>query len=308
MLNGSSESTNAPATDTVAGALSRSAQEEAVPDRLIIGCGNLLRGDDALGPRVIRRLWERGFGDRVRLSDGGTAGMNVAFDMRGMREVVIIDACRTGAAPGTLFEIPGAEVETPPLEAVNLHNFRWDHALSFGKWLLKAEYPSSITVFLVEAVQFEPGAELSPAVEAAMETLVERLERRFPATSGTESEMTDVELTESGSLHIDGTFADRRLRAGLVLFDMRNGELVLRPIHHGAVGGFLLKQRNARGDRSVLVKERLIGAPRPGIYRARWDVPRGELRVPLERGPLAAAGIGIDATADTPRSPYGSSS
>ena len=29
-------------------------------DTLIIGCGNLLRGDDATGPVLIRRMWEEG--------------------------------------------------------------------------------------------------------------------------------------------------------------------------------------------------------------------------------------------------------
>ena len=45
---------------------------------LIIGCGNLLRGDDGVGPILIRRLWEI---DRlpphIRLADGGTGGMDV---------------------------------------------------------------------------------------------------------------------------------------------------------------------------------------------------------------------------------------
>ncbi|EUA52037.1 hydrogenase maturation protease family protein [Mycobacterium xenopi 3993] len=49
---------------------------------LIIGCGNLLRGDDGVGPIMVRHLWERGMPDGVRLVDGGTAGMDVAFQMR----------------------------------------------------------------------------------------------------------------------------------------------------------------------------------------------------------------------------------
>lgn len=47
-------------------------------DTLIIGCGNLLRGDDGVGPILIRRLWEIGLPEGVRVADGGTAGMDVA--------------------------------------------------------------------------------------------------------------------------------------------------------------------------------------------------------------------------------------
>ncbi|HMZ79592.1 MAG TPA: hydrogenase maturation protease, partial [Acidobacteriota bacterium] len=57
---------------------------------LIIGCGNLLRGDDAVGPILIRHLWEIGLPAGVRCADGGTAGMDVAFQMRGADQVIIV--------------------------------------------------------------------------------------------------------------------------------------------------------------------------------------------------------------------------
>ena len=63
---------------------------------LVVGCGNLLRGDDGVGPVLVRHLWERGVPDGARLVDGGTAGMDVAFQMRGAAAVVIIDAFRNG--------------------------------------------------------------------------------------------------------------------------------------------------------------------------------------------------------------------
>jgi len=146
---------------------------------VIIGCGNLLRGDDGVGPLLIRRLWELGPPPGVRLADGGTAGMDVAFQMEGATDVIIVDACRTGAPPGTIFEVPGEEVETPPLTAINLHNFRWDHAIAFGRWLLKERFPQKVTVFLIEAQRLEPGMGLSPAVQAAMERLAADLMRRL---------------------------------------------------------------------------------------------------------------------------------
>lgn len=30
---------------------------------LVIGCGNLLRGDDGVGPVLVRHLWDRGMPD-----------------------------------------------------------------------------------------------------------------------------------------------------------------------------------------------------------------------------------------------------
>lgn len=145
----------------------------------IIGCGNLLRGDDAVGPLLVRRLWETDLASRVRLVDGGTAGMDVAFQMEGASEVVLVDACRTGAAPGTLYEVPGEEVEIPPLTGTNLHAFRWDQALAFGRWLLKDRFPPKVTVFLIEAEQVEPGAALSSSVSQTLERLIGILVTRY---------------------------------------------------------------------------------------------------------------------------------
>ena len=145
-------------------------------DTLIIGCGNILRGDDATGPVLIRRMWERGLPDGVHCADGGTGGMDVAFQMRGVPHVILVDACQSESDPGAIFEVPGEEVEQlPPVDGINLHAFRWDHAIAFGRWLLKDDYPEKITVYLIEGVDFEVGEGLSPAVDAAIDKLVEKL-------------------------------------------------------------------------------------------------------------------------------------
>ena len=145
-------------------------------DTLVVGCGNLLRGDDAVGPILVRVMHEMGLPPGVRLADGGTAGMDVAFNMRGADHVIIVDACRTGSEPGTLFKVPGEELENlPPLTGINLHAFRWDHALAFGRWLLKEDYPPQVTVYLIEAGSLEHGADLTPPVRATMKTLAHRL-------------------------------------------------------------------------------------------------------------------------------------
>jgi len=145
----------------------------------IVGCGNLLRSDDGVGPLLIRKLWDLGVPPGIRLADGGTAGMDVVFQIGDAEEVIIIDACQTGAEPGTIYEVPGEEVETPPPAGINLHSFRWDHAISVGRWLLKDRFPKKVTVFLIEAENLEPGFGLSPTVEAAMERLAKELIRRL---------------------------------------------------------------------------------------------------------------------------------
>ncbi len=151
---------------------------------LVVGCGNLLRGDDAVGPLVIRRLWDGGLPPGVRCADGGTGGMDMAFQMRGVSHVILVDACASGSTPGTIFEVPGAALEQlPPLSGIHLHAFRWDHALAFARWLLKEDYPRRVTVYLIEGQCFDLGESLSAPVRAAMERLADRLMAQLRAAS-----------------------------------------------------------------------------------------------------------------------------
>ena len=76
-----------------------------------------------------------------------------------------------------MYRVPGEELEDlPPLDGIHTHQFRWDHALSFGRWLLGDDYPSDIVVYLIEAAQVEPGAPLSAPVDEAMHRVADMIE------------------------------------------------------------------------------------------------------------------------------------
>jgi hydrogenase maturation protease len=144
-------------------------------DTLVVGCGNLLRGDDALGPVLVRMLADRDLPDGVRLIDGGTAGMDVAFAMRGARRVIVVDASQVGVEPGTVHRVPGEALADLRPPQGNLHRFRWDQALGFAQWLLKDAYPDDVTVYLVEGARFDTGAALSDVVSRAAEQVVDAI-------------------------------------------------------------------------------------------------------------------------------------
>lgn len=148
-------------------------------DVLVIGCGNLLRGDDAAGPELVRRLRERGLPAGVRCIDAGTGGIDAVLQMRGAGEVVLVDACRSGAEPGTVHEAPATAVARTPRAGIDVHSVRWDHALALAGGLFGDDIPRRITACLVEAASFEPGEPLSPAVDRAIDGLAERLRARF---------------------------------------------------------------------------------------------------------------------------------
>lgn len=264
---------------------------------LVIGCGNILRGDDAVGPVLIRTLFTRGVPAGVRIVDGGTAGMDVAFGMRGAQRVVIVDAAATGAEPGTIYRVPAEELtELPPIDGLHTHNFRWDHALSFSEWLLGPLKPTDITVFLVEAGQLEPGTELSPPVAAGMETVMDLIEREFYPDPPVVEEgalhpsRNHVELTSAGYLHLPADLAAHHFPADVCVARRDDGDLELMPLIGAANGGLVLKQRNMAGDRSLLISEVLGFAALAGTFEVQWDETRGALRILLSSGESGRAG------------------
>lgn len=69
----------------------------------VLGIGNVLLGDDAVGPYVVALLaagWK--FPDDLALLDAGTPGIDLADYLAGRRFVVLIDSVKSGEEPGTL--------------------------------------------------------------------------------------------------------------------------------------------------------------------------------------------------------------
>lgn len=156
------------------------------PAVLVIGCGNVLRGDDGVGPEVVRRLAGLSL-PRVCCVDAGMSGVDVVLAMRGRDEVVIVDACRSGAPAGTIRELDigstgGHALSTPA--GLAIHAFRWDHAVALARSLLRDAFPLRVTAVLVEGARFEHGDGLSAATESAVGEVVARLVARFGAGTG----------------------------------------------------------------------------------------------------------------------------
>jgi hydrogenase maturation protease len=142
---------------------------------LVIGCGNRLCGDDAVGPELIRRLKALGLPAGVRCLDAATDGIAVIEAMRNVPRIFLVDACASGAEPGTILELTEADLETLPPGRVSVHAIRWNHALVLARPLLGPEYPADVAIRLIAGDSFEPGDALSPAVAEAVERLAEKI-------------------------------------------------------------------------------------------------------------------------------------
>ena len=105
--------------------------EDAVPDFcrnpvLILGCGNVLFGDDGFGCALAEHLQTHfDVPESVCLADAGTGVRKLLFTLclspvRPQR-LLIMDAIDVGRAPGDWFEIDPAEIPVVKLDDFSMH-------------------------------------------------------------------------------------------------------------------------------------------------------------------------------------------
>jgi len=137
--------------------------------RVVIGVGNPDRGDDGAGPAVARVLSARvPPGVTVTHAHGEPTSLMAAW--ADADAVFIIDACTSGAEPGTITRFVAHEAPLPEyFQALSTHGFGLGAAIEFARAL--DALPKSVVVYGVEAMSFEPCSALSPAVASAVETV-----------------------------------------------------------------------------------------------------------------------------------------
>lgn len=145
------------------------------PRVLVVAFGNPLMGDDGVGPAVLEQLRQGPVPPWVRLEEGGTDATCLLRLWRGEEMVILVDATRLGAAPGTVHSLSLEELlalrQTP----------QHAHALSLPSclaWVLLARpelAKAQVRLVGVEPAAVSPCAGLSPAVAAVLPQLVRQV-------------------------------------------------------------------------------------------------------------------------------------
>ena len=134
---------------------------------LVLGVGNPLMRDDGVGPRVIELLRSGfTFPQHVDVVDAGTMSFMILDLLRGVDELIIIDAVRdTGERPGTVFRMTPEEI-APNQVPHSLHDMRLVDVLQAAE--LMGSMPNTIAFGVqIETIE-EWVLELSALVDAAV--------------------------------------------------------------------------------------------------------------------------------------------
>jgi hydrogenase maturation protease len=153
---------------------------------LLIGVGNDLRGDDRVGLVLARAIRAQKL-PRVRVVE--CSGDITAWfsHWSGADTVVMIDAVVSGARPGTLHRLDVSEAPLPASQRSPSSS----HILDVGQIVELARalhrLPAHLLIFGIEGEQFEQGADLSPAVQAALPGAVAAIKKTLHQFTESES-------------------------------------------------------------------------------------------------------------------------
>lgn len=154
--------------------------EPPVGRTLVLGLGSPLQGDDGVGPAALARLCERYTpDDGVEPVDGGTDGLALLPRLEDAERVLVIDAVRSGAPPGTRIVLRGDEVPRRLAARLSPHEIDLAEVLALAE--LRGRRPRELVVLGIEPERVEMRAELSPAVAASLDPLVEDVRAQLEA-------------------------------------------------------------------------------------------------------------------------------
>lgn len=144
---------------------------------LVVGLGNPLMTDDGVGLAALARLRAGWLFHGVELVDGGTWGMNLLPVIEDTERLVLLDAIRVGAAPGTLTVLEREQLPRLFAHKLSPHQIDLSEVLALAE--LRGRLPPVTVAFGIEPQAVEMGVGLTPTVDARIDDLVEAVVERL---------------------------------------------------------------------------------------------------------------------------------
>jgi len=140
---------------------------------LILGLGNILLSDEGVGVHVVHLLRERYQFPQVEVLDGGTLALDLLPYVEDTDRLLIVDAVQMDAPPGTVARLAGEEVPAVLNLKYSPHQMGVSDLLAAARLL--GRYPAELVLWGIQPASLDVGLELSPAVAAQVETVVQNV-------------------------------------------------------------------------------------------------------------------------------------
>lgn len=141
-------------------------------DVVVIGVGNRWRRDDAAGLEVVAALRDRADDSVVLVeSDGEPTRLLDAFALA--PRVIMTDAVVTGGEPGTVHRFTDEQLPDGMGIGQSSHLVQLYETIALGKLLDKL--PNGLVLIGIEAIDFDNGEGMTPAVAAGVTAATETI-------------------------------------------------------------------------------------------------------------------------------------
>jgi hydrogenase maturation protease len=173
---------------------------ERVP-LLVLGLGNVLLEDDGVGGAAVSLMRERFTAPRgVQVLDGGTLGLSLLPYLDMADAVILVDAVRAEAAPGSLVRLDGDDVAPAVATRLSPHQVGVADLLDGARWLER--YPKHVVLLGLVPASMNLAVGLSPQVRAALPVLIDRIVQEADAL-GFAFEPRDADEPPRCDRHVD---------------------------------------------------------------------------------------------------------
>ncbi len=135
---------------------------------LIGGIGNVLLGDDSIGPYVVRILESTyAFDESVEIIDLGTPALDLTHQIVGLKALILVDSVASDDPAGTLALYTKEEIlQDTPAQRLDPHSPALSECLMTAAML--GAMPQNVLLVGISGKCYEPGHPLSPAVRQAV--------------------------------------------------------------------------------------------------------------------------------------------
>src|SRR5512143_547868 len=151
----------------------------------VIGIGQTMRGDDAVGIEAVHR-WQRLFPGTAARSDievqfAELPGLGLVDLIDGFDAAVLVDAVGSVDAAGQVYRLAPEELESFGTGGKTAHGWGVAETLQLDRRLNPEHAVIRIRLIGIEAAQVEMGQPLSPAVEASLPAACKAIEEEIQA-------------------------------------------------------------------------------------------------------------------------------
>ena len=148
----------------------------------VVGVGNALRGDDAVG-LAVARLLDGTLPEGVRLVECEGEPVSLLSSWEDCDAAIVVDATESGAEPGSVRRLAAHEGPLPPeLQRASTHLLGVAVAVELARAL--GRLPQRTIVYGIEGGSFDTGAPLSEAVRAAAAEVAASIRRELSEEVG----------------------------------------------------------------------------------------------------------------------------